>query len=384
MRFYEFIDKKNQKKFLLPFKNHNYFFEYLLDNGIKIQSYKVINKSYRLEKRKLMIFTYNLISLLENKIDIILSLELISKQEEKIFSTILWNIKKDIENGNSLHNSFKRYKEIFPTMYLNLLSIGEKTNQLVINLQRNYKSLKFQLELNEKIKKATFYPLIITFFLVCLLIFIFIFVVPNFEIFFEESELELPTVTKIIIFISKHFFYILMVILSFLAIIFLVIRFISKEKKEIILFNIPVLKFFLRNQIKVDFSENFYLMLEANLNVIEALEILLENSKYIFLKKEITNIKESIMRGRDMYNSFKSTNILDYEDLKLLKIAEESQGLSKAFEIIAIIAQNKIEKKLFKITTLMQPVLLLILGIIVSTVLLAVYLPMFNISSSII
>lgn len=183
MRFYSFIFDGG-KKMMLPFNNNYYFRDFLIERNLELISYKIILKRYKVSNKTLLEFTYNLISLLETNMNIILALELIISQEEKIFSAILWNIRKDIINGSSIYDAFSKYKEIFPNIYLNLISVGEKTNNINENFFKAYENLKFKEQLAEKIKEAIFYPAIISVFLFLLIIFVFSYVLPNFKSFF--------------------------------------------------------------------------------------------------------------------------------------------------------------------------------------------------------
>lgn len=383
MKFYK-VTTSYGKKFLLPFNNNYYFRDFLLEKNINISSYKVIFKNYKVSKKRLLDFTYNLLSLLETDMSIILGLDLILAQEERIFSIILWNIRKDIINGISIYESFKKYREIFPTIYLNLICIGEKSNNLIINLKKAYNNLKFEIRLSEKIKEALFYPAIISIFLFVLLIFIFSYVLPNFQNFFQGSDIELPEITKILLFISNNIWKILLLVGIILVMIFLSLKFLPKELINILKYKTPILGFFIRNNIIINFSQNFSLMLDSKLDILDALLVLKRNFDYFFIKQKIDKIISNVRSGESVFHSFKEANIFSKEQLKIINIGEKTQNLSKAFEIIAIGEEKKLEKKLFKLTSLIQPILLSIMGIIVAVILLAIYLPIFNISNNII
>lgn len=383
MRFYKFILNDN-RRLLYPFNNNCYFRDFLLEKNLKPVSYKIILKRYKVSNKILLEFTYNLISLLETNMSITLALELIMSQEEGIFSVVLWNVRKDIINGSSIYDAFSKYKEIFPNIYLNLISVGEKTNNINSNLFKAYENLKFKEQMIEKIKEAIFYPTIISIFLFLLLIFIFSYVLPNFKSFFEGSEIELPIMTKILLLISDNIWKIVILICLVIFSFLVIIKLLPESRVEKLKFSTPFLKFFFRNSVIINFSQNFYLMLDSKLNILEALLILKNNSKYNFFKEKIDKVIFSIRNGDSVYNSFKNISFFSEEQLKIVNIGEKTQKLSKAFEIVSIGEKKKLERKLFKITTLIQPILLSIMGIIVAVLLLAIYLPIFNISNNII
>lgn len=384
MRFYKFAIQNSKKERVLPFLNSHYFWEYTLEKNMKVKSYEIVHRHFKLSKKHMLSFVKDLISLLENQVDIILSLEILSNQEEGIFSAILWNIRKEIVNGNTMNYAFRRYEEIFPTIFLNLLSIGERGNKVSENLKRAYKTLKFNFEMREKIKEVSFYPAIVGCFLSLLVVFIFTCILPNFASFFEEAKIELPLVTKLLLMVSRNFKIILLATLIAIVAVVIISKKIGKESKERIKLGVPGIRFFVINRAVSEFSQNFSLLLESDENILEIMEIIKNTTEYIFMKKDIEKAKRSIRNGESIYSSLKKMKIFSKEQLRLIKIGERTQTLAKTFEVLANVAQKKIESRLLRITTFIQPVLLGIIGVIIGVVISAIYLPIFSITSNII
>lgn len=382
MKIYRFkvYAKRKIQTLSLPFNNNNAFFKHLKLNNLKLISYRVTHTNYQPGERDILLFTQHLISLLKSGLGITLSLEIIASQEKPEFAHIIETIRKDIISGESIHSSFSQYREIFKDTYLNLLNAGEKSGNLSKNLNRIYENLKLITSFKEKIKKAIFYPAIVGFFIFLLLIFLFIFVLPDFEDFFADSGVELPFLTRVLLGISKNFLTILITTCTTILIITTIYKFLSVETKEKIKFNIPVLREILYRDLIINFTQNFFIMLESGMGVPESLEALKINCKYSFFRRYIESIQLSIRQGQNIRDSFESTNFFKEQHLKLITIGEQTGNLAHTFETISIATQKQLEEILFRITTLFQPVILTILGIIIGIIIIAIYLPVFNMS----
>ena len=382
MKIYRFKVYSNRKTqiFSLPFTNNSAFFKHLKLNNLKLITYKVTHKNYQPRERDILLFTQHLISLLKSGIGITLSLEIIASQEKPEFAHIIETIKKDILSGESIHSSFSQYREIFKDTYLNLLNAGEKSGNLSKNLNRIYENLKLITSFKEKIKKAIFYPAIVGFFIFLLLIFLFIFVLPDFEDFFADSGVELPFLTRVLLGISKNFLTILITTCIIVATITAIYKFLPIGKREKIKFSIPILREILYKDLIINFTQNFFIMLESGMGVPDSLEALKINCKYSFFRKYIESIQLSIRQGQNIHDSFQSTKFFRDQHLKLITIGEQTGNLARTFETISIATQKQLKEILFRITTLFQPIILTILGIIIGIIIFAIYLPVFNMS----
>lgn len=382
MKFYKFkiYDHRKIKTDSLPFNSKEAFFKYLKINNLKLITYKVTHKNYKPGERDILLFTQHLISLLKSGIGITLSLEIIAAQENKNFAHIINTIKNDIITGESIHSSFAQYKDVFNDTYLNLLNAGEKSGNLSKNLSRIYDNLKLVTSFKEKTKKSILYPAIVGLFTLMLIIFLFLVILPDFETFFDGSGIELPFLTKLLLDISKNSLTILIITTVFILLIIITFNLLPIEKKEKIKFTIPIIGKILYKDLIINFTQNFFIMLESGISVPDALESLKTNCKYSFFKKYITTIQINIRHGQNVHDSFENINFFKDQHLKLIAIGEQTGNLAHTFETISIVTQKQLEEILFKITTMLQPVLLTFLGIIIGIIIFAIYLPVFNMS----
>ena len=239
-------------------------------------------------------------------------------------------------------------------------------------------------KLKKNIKEALFYPAIVFVFTIFLLIFMLTFVFPNFISLFQDTNTTLPLLTKIIIFLSQNIFYILL-ILSILILFFIkILKKLPLEKYQSFILNLPFYGKIIKKNLIISLCQNFSIMNKAGINIIDILETLKKATPYIFLQKELQKIQLKIKIGNTIEEAFLSTNLFSSTEIKTISIGEKTGRLSEAFSSISFILQKDLESYLFKLTTLLQPFLLLILGIIIGIIVLAIYLPIFNITDLII
>lgn len=379
--FFEVYDRDRKKLSLaLEFETTSDFHRYLRRNKFILIKYRVGRKKYRISKREIINFTQNLKLLLESGLTITSALDILISQEKSKFNEILKNIQLKILEGSNLYSAFSAYREIFRESYLNIILAGEESGRLLENLERICENLIFEEKLKKKIKESTFYPIIILIFTLLLITFILIFVFPNFIDFFNDTGVELPLLTRVLIEISNNFYIITFVFFVLFIGLYIFLRRLEAEKVENIKLSIPLYGKILKRRLLIELCKNFSIMGDAGIEVVNILEILKKGSIYNFQKRELSKIQLRIKIGNSISEGFSLTGFFNATQLHLIEIGEKSGALEKTFASIAYTMEKELEFYLFKLTSLIEPLLLLILGVIVGIMILGLYLPIFNIS----
>lgn len=365
----------------LEFNTFQDFHRYLIKNRLTLISYKLVTPRYKVTSENLLVFTQNFKTLLDSGLTLSLTLSILASQEkDKHFSSIINNIKEQILSGSSIYLAFSNYKTVFNDTYLNLLLAGEESGNLVENLDKICKNIALMEKIKKSIKEALFYPTIVLIFAIFLLIFMLTFVFPNFLTLFHDTSTPLPLLTQIIMFISQNILYILSITIFFIGVIFFILKKLPLEKKQNLKISIPIYGKIVKEELIISLCQNFSIMNETGINIIDILEILKKATPYIFLKKDLEKVQLKIKIGNSIEEALASTSLFSPTQLKTISIGERSGKLSEAFSSISFVLQKDFETYLFKLTTLLQPLLLLFLGIIIGIIVLAIYLPIFNIS----
>lgn len=369
----------------LDFDSSQDFYKYLSKNKLTLISYKIVTPKYKITQENLLIFTQNFKILLDSGLTLSLTLDILSSQEkDRQFANIIKTIKEKITSGNTIYLAFSSYKDIFGDTYLNLLLAGEESGNLIENLDKICENIALKEKIRKKIKEALFYPIIVLIFTIFLLFFMLVFVFPNFLTLFHDTSTPLPLLTKIIMSISKNIVYILFSITILIYIMVTLFKKLPLEKSQSLKIFVPIYGSVIKKELIISLCQNFSIMSDAGINIIDILEILKKATPYIFLQKELQKIQLKIKTGNTIEEALSTVSLFSPSQLKIISIGEKSGKLSEAFSSISFVLQKEFETYLFKITTLLQPLLLLFLGIIIGIIVLAIYLPIFNISDIII
>lgn len=367
------------------FENTRDFYSYLRKNKFTLINYKIIKKKFQVSSNDILLFTENFRNLLESGITITIALEILSEQEKnKDFSNIILKIRNSILSGCNLYTSFLEFNHIFGNGYLNLLAIGEETGSLTENLEKICENLILEKKIKSKIKEALFYPIIVLCFTILLILFMLIYVFPNFLQLFQNSNIELPFFTKILLNLSKNSFFIIFLLFFSISLITIFSKYISQKTKEKIKLKLPLVKKIILKKSIIYFSNNFYITIDAGIGIISALELIKETSPYFFIQQITTKIQIQIKNGKSIFDAFSNTSLFSPTQLKLIGIGEKTGTLPKAFKNIALTTQKDLEREIFHLIIFLEPILLLFLGIIIALLIIAIYIPIFNITDTII
>ena len=360
--------------------------EILKKERIRIKKFSEITTKIKISKEEILNFTKEILIMLDSGISVIKILEIQEQQYKAPLKDILGELKRDILNGDTLGEAFKKYEEIFGSFYIGMIFLGESSGNLDKNLKKICEYLELEIRIIKKIKEVIFYPCILLTFSILILTFLMIYIFPNFIKLFEESKRELPLLTRILIGVSNNFHMIILFFICILIIIIFFIRYIKKdrvlkEKYDGILLKVPIIKSFIIGNFIIRFSKNISIMLSSGIVIMDILKLLKNFFENIVIKRELEIIEELLFEGKQLSEGLKKNNLFPQKYIKLVIVGEKSGELSKVFEQIAKLEEERIERDIKKLLTLVEPILIIILGLILSIIIIAIYLPIFNMSN---
>lgn len=386
----EVIKAKNieEARFLLDSKSIQYF------NLIEAENIPLLSRS-TISKRNILFFTRYFSVLIQAGVTVFKALNILEKQEKNIsFKQKIGVIRKDIEGGKNIYQAFSRFIDIFGVFYCNLLRIGEETGKLADILNRLAEYIENQLELRKRIISVIIYPAILSLLISGITLFLFTFIVPKFSELYWQLGLDvskpgtLPLITEIMIKIS---IFIRENLIIGIAIILLIILFIfelyqTKGGRYLIddfLLNIPILKdIIIRYNLSI-FSSNLSILFESGYSVLKSFDMAIEIIQNFALKKRMQGIITSLEAGKGIAQSFKEIKDIPILTTEMIEIGEETASFDKMLRYIAEFYNKELQYLINTFVSLIEPTLIMFLGLIVLTVLLAIYLPIFKLAASI-
>ncbi len=351
----------------------------------EIRSKAYFGLNHKVSKEAVLLFTIQLSQLLHAGLPLYESLLTLEEQHrgEKL-QHILLRICDKIKAGSSLSEAFNLFPESFNMLYRSMIAAGEQAGALEAVLDKLAVLYSRQLKIRKQLMGALLYPMILGAFCLLLIILLVTFIVPSLEMFFEGRQLKPFTqVVLVISYFLRQFWWIYMPILVAL-IGFLAIKLRTRKGKAFIesqLIRLPILGRLIIEISISRFVHTLGTLLDGGVNLVEGLELSKGTILSTALEEVVSRAREKIMQGSSLSVELAKSVLLPPIVIRMLSIGEESGSMSHTLEKLSDIYESKVEKTLTRLTTLASPIMLLIMGIVIGSIMLAVLLPLTDVSS---
>lgn len=372
--------KLNKQENIAVFESreNNSFLKNILSQDISFK------KSFGDKKKER--FYSDLQVLLNSGIDLKSALEIIIEEQEKLAEKQFYEvIHSKVVTGSSFADALKDSNKISDYEYYSI-SIGEESNRLLDVLNELSSFYKERIELKKQIVSVLSYPLFVLVITIGIVYFMLNSVVPMFSDVFKQFGSELPSLTKKVIYLSENFsFYGLI----FIAVLIVVGVFISFQKDQMwfrkvlttIILYTPIVKGLVTKIYLTRFVQSMHLLLVSKTQLVKSLDLTKKMIKFLPLEIAIQDMKEKVTKGAALHNVMKSHSIFPKRLISLVKVGEEVNQLDIMLKKIASQYSEELKYETNIIGKIIEPLILLIIGAVVGVILVAMYLPMFNLSN---
>lgn len=378
-----------QGKELILNKDQLYLKLHRQDISVKnIHTKWIIQVNKRVKKQDIFLFTRQIARLLSAGLPLIQILELLEKSvNNTVLQSYLKKLILSIEDGFSLSEALEKNKTYFSKFHCNLIALGEKTAALGLMFDRIAIHQEKHMKLKSKITSVLIYPIVV----LCVASFVFIAlllgVVPQFEQLFSEVGAQLPLLTQTVIYLSKHIGSIGFFLGSFFLIFSIIFVFLKKKypiinnKIDAYYVKLPILNKVLREIIVARISRALSTALAAGLPLLEALQLVAEMTGNFVYKAAVLDSCERIRNGEGFYQALSKQSIFPSDFLQLIKVGEMANCLSEILNNVADLYEEKIDYWVDNLSVLLEPLLIIILGLMVACLVIAMYLPIFKLGN---
>ena len=334
-------------------------------------------------------FVGNLSMMLRSGLSITESLDVVGEQSRGLLKIINLDIFESVSAGASLADSFSRHPKIFSNLFISIIRAGELSGNLEENLSALAKQLEKEKELSDKIKNAMVYPLVVLIMSFVIGIGLSVFVLPKITPIFEGLRVDLPTSTKVLISFSNYvedntaIFLIQAFGSIFFLFWFLKQRFV-KPFTHLFVLNFPFLKNISQYTNLARFSRTLSSLLTSGISIDEALLIVSATLNNIYYRKYAKEISLKVSSGEKL-----SEAMLEYDKyftkstIFMLRVAEKAGTLEETLENIATINESKLDQATKRIAVLIEPFLLIFVGLIVGWLAISIISPIYQITGSV-
>lgn len=332
-------------------------------------------------------FTRQLYTLQKAGIPILSAMKALKEQAKSpFFKKVIGQIDRDIEAGISLSAALEKYPQIFNKLYVNMIKMGETSGRLEESLERLAVLGEHEERIRLRIKSATRYPVIVITALGIGFIVLTTFVVPRFSRIFSQFKVTLPLPTRILI--GTHYvvtrFWWLILLLGFGA-GFIFSRLIRTEKGRLgwdtLKLKIPVFGQLILKLILSRFTRIIAILLSSGVPILQILGLASESAGNVVVSHVIDNIKTSVNQGKGMVAPIKESGIFPPVVVQMVSVGEETGRMSELLEHVANYYDEQVDYTINNMVSLIEPILIFVLGCGVLVMALGIFLPMWNLMS---
>ena len=332
--------------------------------------------------------TGNLAIMLKSGVSISEALQIIGDDSSNTyFRQIINDIRFGIENGRSLSQGLAGFKKDFNPVFVSLVKSGETSGQLEETLLQLNLQLKKEYALISKVKSALAYPTILIGGLIFVVVLLMVFVLPRLVSIFASSNLKLPMTTKIIFAVSQFLAYKPYLTIAVFIILIVVLIFLAKQKfmrnaLNWVLLRLPISSNLL-NQIElVRFARTLGNLLKSGVAIGPALEITADGLNLSSFSRNTQKAKESVLKGVSLANAFKGNNDFPNMLISVMKVGEKTGELDVLLLNLADFYEEQADNTLKSLSSLIEPILLIIVGLGIGGIALSIILPVYQLIGS--
>jgi type IV pilus assembly protein PilC len=343
----------------------------------------------KVNQRAIAIFTRQLATMIDAGLPLVQSLEILSvQQEQKLFKDIIRGIREDVEGGSTFAGALKKHPAAFDDLYTNLVVAGEEGGILDNILLRLAGYIEKAEALKKKVKSAMVYPTTIVGVAVIVVMILMIFVIPVFESMFKGAGQTLPLPTLIVITISNIIKkYVFIVVPGFILLVYLLRRWRKTENgralTDRLLLKSPVIGSLLQKIAVARFSRTLGTLVSSGVPILDGLSIVSRTAGNKTIETAILNARNSIREGETIAEPLGRSGIFPPMVIQMISVGESTGALDSMLSKIADFYEEEVDVAVGNLTSLLEPLLMMFLGVVIGGVVISMYLPIFQMAGAV-
>ncbi len=343
----------------------------------------------KVKKRAIAIFTRQLATMIDAGLPLVQSLEILSSQQEsKVFKDVIREIREDVEGGSTFAGALKKHPRTFDDLYTNLVVAGEEGGILDSILTRLANYIEKAEALKKKVKSALVYPSTIVGVAIIVVIILMIFVIPVFETMFKSAGQTLPLPTLIVLAISRIVKrYVVILIPGIILLLYLFRKYYRTDGGRMVIdrliLKLPVFGPLFQKISVAKFSRTLGTLVSSGVPILDGLSIVSKASGNRAIETAILNARASIREGETISEPLSRSGQFPPMVIQMISVGESTGALDTMLSKIADFYEDEVDVAVGNLTSLLEPFLMMFLGIVIGGVVIAMYLPIFNMASAV-
>ncbi len=341
----------------------------------------------RIKLRHISTFTRQLATLIEAGLPLLRSLTILEEQTEAgNLKRIIKELAVGIESGGNLSEGMSHYPKVFSKLYVNMVKAGEIGGVLEAVLEKIAVFLEKQRELRSKVKSAMMYPTMVICVSGLIVTFILVFIIPRFKAIYSELHANLPAPTQILIDISNVLIDPIKASTALVCLILLIVgfRYLNKTSQgkfyiDSVKLKLPVFGQLVNKMAIARFASTLATLITSGVPILQALEIVRETSGNEVVARAMVQVHDSIREGESIHEPLAKFPVFPPLVVHMIAVGEETGALDAMLNKVAEAYEREVDDTVKGLTSLIEPLLIVFLGIIIGFIVIALYLPLFNI-----
>jgi type IV pilus assembly protein PilC len=357
-------------------------------NATKVRRQSILARAKPISEKDIALFTRQLSTMMRAGVPLLQSFDIAARSHSNpSLQKVLADVKSNIEAGSSMHQAFRRFPKYFDNLYCNLVEAAEQAGILDLVLDRIASYKEKMLAIKGKIKSALMYPTIVIVIAFVITAGIMIFVIPAFKDLFSSGGAELPGLTRFVMFLSELFvewWWVMFGILGGGLYAFVLAWKRSpafKAKIDMLVLKLPIFGVIIEKATVARWSRTFASMFAAGVPMVDALESVAGASGNHVYEEATRRIRQDVATGASLTASLQAAKVFPTMLIQMVSIGEESGSLDTMVEKVAEYYEREVDEAVNNLSALMEPMIMVVLGGLIGTIVIAMYLPIFKMGS---
>jgi|Deesub1362B_J571_1020462.scaffolds.fasta_scaffold00104_9 type II secretory pathway component PulF len=343
----------------------------------------------RVKRKDIIEFSNNLSVMLKAGIPLLTALEdIASTTENKYFREKILAISKMVQMGSTFSDAIEAHRDIFPDIFVRLVRVGEETGRLDQSLKDISEHLQRIEALTSAVKRSLIYPIFTIVATLSAMAFWLIYVLPKLANLFREMNLSLPLITRIIMGVSDFTRQNWLFIVFTPFLIFMLYKLLTKNRRirfrcDKMKFSLPVIRLIVHNKILAIFSEQMRILLIAGIGIDRVFEIVAEVLGNYYAKEAVLVVREDVLAGASISEALRKHDVFPLMLVRMVHVGEQTGALDEQFSFLSEYFINALEDISQKIGKLLEPIVIVILGLFFIFIILGLLIPVYDLVSKI-
>ncbi|MBM7622730.1 type II secretion system F family protein [Sporohalobacter salinus] len=348
----------------------------------------ILKRFRRVKLEDLAIFCRQFATMIDSGVSLVRSLDILSNQKSNHkLQEAVNSVQESVESGASLSEALEEENHVFPRLFISMVEAGETGGILDEVLLEMADYFEKENEMKQKIISVLAYPAVITLVAIAAVIFLLTFVLPTFVNTFSSLDVELPLLTRILLetsnLISSYWYVILGIGLAIILPIYYYYKTENgKRQIDLLLLKLPLISDLIIKISVARFTRTLGTLIESGVAILDGLEVVSGVVSNQIVVEQINEARNNISAGESMVNPLREGGLFPQMVLQMIRVGEETGSLDQMLNRIALFYDQEVDHKIEGMVSLIEPALILVLGLVVGSIVISIMLPMFNMIQS--